>query len=110
MLRSIARVASSAPCALHARYLSTGIVKWFNSSKGFGFIEGDDKVDVFVHQSNIKSSTFRFLEEGEKVRCFFGQCAGIPTKPLPVVCNPFLTPYPILCDHPTFYFSCFTHR
>lgn len=81
MLRSIARVASSAPCALRAvtspgtvtqvRYLSTGTVKWFNSTKGFGFIEGEDKVDVFVHQSNIKSSTFRFLEEGEKVRCFW---------------------------------------
>ena len=45
-----------------------GVVKWFNTQKGFGFIEPDDKSgDCFVHQSQIKSSGFRSLAEGESV-------------------------------------------
>ena len=44
-----------------------GTVKWFNSSKGFGFIEREDGKDVFVHYSAISSSGYRSLEEGQQV-------------------------------------------
>ncbi len=44
-----------------------GVVKWFNSSKGYGFIEQEDGPDVFVHHSGINSSGFRTLNEGDRV-------------------------------------------
>jgi len=47
--------------------MANGIVKWFNDSKGFGFIEQDDGSDVFVHFSEIKSDGFKSLSEGERV-------------------------------------------
>jgi CspA family cold shock protein len=47
--------------------MATGIVKWFNDSKGFGFIEQESGKDVFVHFSVIKSDGFKSLAEGEKV-------------------------------------------
>ncbi|WP_066495697.1 cold-shock protein [Abyssisolibacter fermentans] len=45
----------------------TGTVKWFNSSKGFGFITGEDGNDVFAHFSQINVDGFKTLEEGQKV-------------------------------------------
>lgn len=47
--------------------MSNGTVKWFNSTKGFGFITGEDNKDIFVHQSAIQQEGFRTLEEGQKV-------------------------------------------
>ncbi|MBN2259577.1 MAG: cold-shock protein [Clostridiales bacterium] len=44
-----------------------GTVKWFNADKGFGFITGDDGKDVFAHFSQINSTGFKTLEEGQKV-------------------------------------------
>ncbi len=47
---------------------SLGKVKWFNESKGFGFIEQDNGPDVFVHFSAISGSGFRTLAEGQRVQ------------------------------------------
>jgi len=45
----------------------TGTVKWFNGSKGFGFIQREQGPDVFVHYSAISGGGFRNLEEGQRV-------------------------------------------
>ena len=47
--------------------MKTGTVKWFNSEKGFGFIEVEGEDDVFVHFTAITGDGFKTLEEGQKV-------------------------------------------
>jgi len=47
--------------------MTNGVVKWFNSKKGYGFIEQEDGPDVFVHHSGINTSGFRTLNEGDRV-------------------------------------------
>jgi CspA family cold shock protein len=46
---------------------TTGIVKWFNAQKGFGFIEREGAPDVFVHHTEIQGDGYRELTEGERV-------------------------------------------
>jgi CspA family cold shock protein len=48
-------------------HMANGVVKWFNDSKGFGFIEQEDGADVFVHFSEIKAEGFKSLSEGDRV-------------------------------------------
>ena len=45
----------------------TGTVKWFNGTKGFGFITREGQDDVFVHYSSIRGEGYRSLEEGQAV-------------------------------------------
>jgi CspA family cold shock protein len=45
----------------------TGTVKWFNASKGYGFIERQGGPDIFVHYSAIQTDGFRTLQEGQRV-------------------------------------------
>ena len=47
--------------------MAQGVVKWFNSSKGYGFIKADDGQEVFVHHTSIQMSGFRNLAEGQRV-------------------------------------------
>ena len=47
--------------------MATGIVKWFNERKGYGFIEQEDGPDVFVHHSAINAEGYKSLNEGDQV-------------------------------------------
>ena len=48
--------------------METGTVKWFNGSKGFGFIAREDGPDVFVHFKAIQGDGYKTLDEGDKVQ------------------------------------------
>jgi CspA family cold shock protein len=47
--------------------MATGVVKWFNAEKGYGFISREDGDDVFVHFSAIQGDGYRSLDEGQNV-------------------------------------------
>jgi CspA family cold shock protein len=53
--------------------METGTVKWFNSSKGYGFIAREEGEDVFVHHKAIEGEGFKTLEEGDQVQFEIGQ-------------------------------------
>ncbi len=52
-----------------------GKVKWFNDAKGYGFIESEDGVDVFVHYSVIQTEGFKTLREGQEVNYAYTETA-----------------------------------
>ena len=52
-----------------------GIVKWYNSNKGFGFIEQEQGEDLFVHQTEIRQSGFRFLNLGDSILKVVSLCS-----------------------------------
>ena len=47
--------------------MSKGIIKWFNNEKGYGFINGKENEDIFVHYTSIKTDGYRTLSEGQEV-------------------------------------------
>ncbi|GAB4333221.1 MAG: cold-shock protein [Calditrichia bacterium] len=53
--------------------MEKGTVKWFDSSKGYGFISREDNDDVFVHYRSIEGDGFRSLEEGDGVQFEIGE-------------------------------------
>ena len=64
-----------------------GTVKWFNGSKGYGFIEREGGADVFVHFSAIQGDGYRNLEEGQRVEFTVEQGAKGPQASNVVVVN-----------------------
>ena len=47
--------------------MANGTVKWFNTTKGYGFVTAEDGTDVFVHHSDIQGEGFKTLDEGDSV-------------------------------------------
>ena len=47
--------------------MPSGIVKWFDEKKGYGFIENDEGGDIFVHHTGIQGSGFKTLSDGDRV-------------------------------------------
>ena len=53
--------------------MEKGTVKWFNGSKGFGFISREEGEDVFVHYNSIEGDGYKSLDEGDQVQFEIGQ-------------------------------------
>ena len=78
-----------------------GTVKWFNPSKGFGFIEQDTGDDLFVHQSEIQQAGFRYLNLGDRVEFEVGPGKKGPVALKVIRIKPAdLEKYPSIYDEP----------
>ena len=53
--------------------METGVVKWFNASKGYGFITREEGDDVFVHYRSIEGEGYKTLDEGDRVQFEIGE-------------------------------------
>ena len=63
-----------------------GTVKWFNSPKGYGFIERENESDVFVHFRGIRGDGYRTLQDGQRVEFFLIQTAkGVQAEDVAVI-------------------------
>jgi CspA family cold shock protein len=62
------QIAFSGSSDLKDKTMETGTVKWFNDTKGFGFLSRANGEDVFVHHTAIQSNGFRSLQEGQQVQ------------------------------------------
>jgi CspA family cold shock protein len=60
-------ISAAAVAHEHREMPMQGTVKWFNPEKGYGFLQGDDGHDVFVHYSAIETTGYRSLNEGNRV-------------------------------------------
>ena len=56
--------------------MTTGKIKWFNPTKGYGFIEQEGSKDVFLHVSALEEAGIRTLKEGEKIEFEIGENKG----------------------------------
>jgi CspA family cold shock protein len=63
----VTRITGSGLSVTKEETVAVGTVKWFNSEKGYGFIESTEGPDVFVHYSAIQADGFRTLDEGDQV-------------------------------------------
>ena len=77
--------------------MAQGTVKWFNSEKGYGFITQETGPDLFVHHSEIDSSGFRSLDEGQRVEFEVGQGQKGPQATAVRASDP-ATPHPWTAD------------
>jgi len=68
--------------------LPTGKIKWFNASKGFGFIEVDGGDDVFVHYSSLQMEGYKTVDEGDEVEFEIGNDGKGPRAEKVVVTRP----------------------
>jgi len=67
--------------------MANGKVKWFNDSKGFGFIEVDGGGDVFVHHTDIQGEGFKSLAEGQECNSKSSRVRKVLVQPMWLNCN-----------------------